>query len=120
MYDNEVKGKSILVILASLIFLGKVGLFFFQNQNFTQFWDWPGHLEKASIADWPWKSGWDTSFWGGYPTWTYPNFYHLILKFIVFISGSETSAAIVLTVLIFCLQLHALWKFTGKELKQKP
>jgi hypothetical protein len=120
MYDNEVNGRNILVILASLIFLGKVGLFFFQNQNFIQFWDWPGHLEKASIADWPWKSGWDTSFWGGYPTWTYPNFYHLILKVFVFISGSETSGAIVLTILIFCLQLHALWKFTEKELKQKP
>lgn len=62
MYDNEVKAGNILLILATLIFLGKAGLFW-QSPNFTQFWDWPGHLEKAAIADWPWKSGWDTAFW---------------------------------------------------------
>ena len=120
MYDNEVNSKNILVILASLIFLGKVGLFFSQNQNFIQFWDWPGHLEKAAVADWPWKSGWDTAFWGGYPTWTYPNFYHLLLKSFVYLFRSETSGAIALTLLIFFFQLHGLWKLTEKKLKSKP
>lgn len=120
MYDNEVKTGNILLILATLIFLGKAGLFFWQNQNFTQFWDWPGHLEKAAIADWPWKGGWDTAFWGGYPTWAYPNFYHLILKVFIAVFKSETSGAIALTLIIFCLQLHGLWRFISGELKQKP
>ncbi|MBI5356867.1 hypothetical protein HZB78_04665 [Candidatus Collierbacteria bacterium] len=114
------KVRDIFVILATLIFLGKVGLFFWQNPNFSQFWDWPGHLEKATVADWPWKSGWDTAFWGGYPTWTYPNFYHLLLKFFIYLFKSETLGIISLTILIFCLQLHGLWKFTEKELKPKP
>lgn len=120
MYDNDVKAGNILIILATLIFLGKVGLFFFQNPNFTQFWDWPGHFEKTAVADWPWRSGWDTAFWGGYPTWAYPNFYHLILKVFIAVFKSETSGAIALTLIIFCLQLHGLWKFISGELKQKP
>lgn len=120
MYDNQVKAGNIFIILATLIFLGKVCLFFWQNPNFIQFWDWPGHLEKAAVADWPWKSGWDTAFWGGYPTWAYPNFYHLILKVFISAFKSETSGAIALTVIIFCLQLHGLWKFISGEIKQKP
>ena len=52
-------------------------------------WDWPGHLERASIAVFPWQGGWDTAFWGGYPTATYPNFYHLLLKGAILLSGGN-------------------------------
>ncbi len=103
-------------MLAAAIYLGKAGLFFYQNPQFTYFWDWPGHLQKAEIADWPWRSGWDTTFWGGYPSWVYPNFYHLVLKVFIKILGSETRGAAVLTAAIFGLQLHGLWWFISKTL----
>lgn len=102
--------------MAAAIYLGKAGLFFYQNPQFTYFWDWPGHLQKASIADWPWKSGWDTTFWGGYPTWAYPNFYHLVLKLFIRVLGSEALGAAGLALAIFGLQLHGLWRFISKTL----
>lgn len=107
------------MVLAAAIYLGKAGLFFYQNPQFAYFWDWPGHLQKAALADWPWRGGWDTTFWGGYPTWAYPNFYHMVLRVFTYAFRSETSGAIALTLIIFCLQLHGLWKFVKGELGKK-
>lgn len=110
---------AIIAAITAAIYLGKAGLFFYQNPGFTDFWDWPGHLQKATIADWPWKSGWDTTFWGGYPTWVYPNGYHLILKLFITIFKSDFWGAAVLTLIIFGLQLHGLHRFVFGRLGDK-
>lgn len=107
-----------LIILASLIYLGKAVIFFAENPNFLLIWDWPGHLERASIATFPWQGGWDTAFWAGYPTATYPNFYHLLLKAaIILAGGNEKAGAIGLTFAILFLQLHALFILTKRIIK---
>lgn len=108
--------KNWLVLLASLIYLGKAVLFFHQNPNFTLFWDWPGHLQRARVISWSSfarmrEGGWDTTFWGGYPTITYPGLYHLLLKTSVTIAGSEWLGAVILTLVVFTAQLHSLRRF---------
>lgn len=116
VYDMKMKKSDIvnkflqyLPIVAAAIYLGKATFFFHQNPNFLLFWDWPGHLEKASVADWPWKGGWDNTFWAGYPTWVYPNFYHLLLKGTIFLTRSEFQGAMILTLAVIALQIHSVW-----------
>jgi hypothetical protein len=104
-----------LIFLASFIYLAKALLFFFQNPNFTWLWDWPGHLQKAKVATLPWQGGWDTTFWGGYPTTIYPNLYHLLLKLVINVTNSEIVGAALLVLAIFGLQLHAVWSFVKSK-----
>lgn len=104
MYDTVVKTSviqkysTLLYILAVFFVLGKAVLFFYQNPNFIMYWDWPGHIQKAQQLSWiPWEGGWDTTFWGGYPTQRYPALYHYILKAAVATINSQKSAAVLVT-----------------------
>jgi hypothetical protein len=81
---------SILFFTALLILKG---IYYIQtNPQFYLYWDAPGHLQKALIADFPWNSGWDTTFWGGYPTSTYPNLSHLILNLFIRVTSSVSAS----------------------------
>lgn len=120
MYDSQImtgsvitliRRRPIVAILAAALYLGKAGWFFRKYPDFLQFWDWPGHVQKARIATWPWQGGWDTTFWGGYPTMVYPSGYHLLLKSTMALVGSVSSGAIILTLAIICFQLWGVWRF---------
>lgn len=105
--------------MTAAIFLGKAAFFFYQNPQFSYFWDWPGHLEKARVATWPWTGGWDTAMWGGYPTWLYPNLFHLLLKEMVKIFGAETTAVALAGTGLLIGELAAAWNFCRRFISSK-
>lgn len=109
----------LIAILAAAIFLAKAGLFFYQNPQFTRFWDWPGHIEKAASTALPGKGGWNTVFWGGYPTTIYPGGFHLVLKLAIKALKSETAGAIAAAMAVLGLQLFGLWRLSAAKLKSK-
>lgn len=96
------------------LYIAKTLYFFYQAPGFTYLWDWPGHLEKANIATWPWSGGWDNSFWGGHPTILYPNLFHLILKLFIGIASNNFLGVQLMVLGIFILQLWGLWILIGK------
>ena len=111
----RLKKTNFIYILTAILIVGKTLLFFSQNPNFVWYWDWPGHIQKAQQLSWiPWENGWDTSFWGGYPTARYPWGYHYLLKILINFSESEKTAAIAITIINFLLLTLGIWKLTGK------
>lgn len=107
------KRSQVLLIVATILFLAKTVVFLHRNPSFVLYWDWPGHIQKAKLVSLPWKGGWDTSFWGGYPTTVYPNFYHSLLRLFIGAFNSEVIGAAVLSMVIFVFEIHAAWSFAS-------
>jgi hypothetical protein len=100
----------LLIMLAVSVYFYKLGIFILSNSQFYYYWDWQGHIDKALKLSWiPWNSGWDTTFWGGYTTLTYPNLSHYLLK--IFISLFETHTGLVIfLIFLFGIQIYAFYK----------
>ncbi|MBI2309465.1 hypothetical protein HYU89_01035 [Candidatus Collierbacteria bacterium] len=113
--STRLKKTNVIYILTAILIVGKTLMFFSQNPNFIWYWDWPGHIQKAQQLYWiPWENGWDTGFWGGYPTGRYPWGYHYLFKILINFSESEKTAAAAITIISFLLLTLGIWKLTGK------
>jgi len=109
-----------------VIIISFIAIFLFQaiklvqtNPQIHLYSDWPGHLDKANKLDWPWKSGWDTTFWGGYPTLTYPCLAHLILKLFSQIIPLEKHVILASCLTVFILQIIGVIQLSKKLIPQK-
>jgi hypothetical protein len=105
---------NILFTTVSLAFLIKIIDFFRKNPQFYYYWDWPGHIDKARKLDWIfWKGGWDTTFWGGYSTLTYPPLSHYLIKLSLLLNHFPTGL-IILSFIAFVLLLVSMYIFSRR------
>ena len=110
----------LVVIVSALILLFQTLSLMRTNPQFALYGDWPGHFDKAEKLDWPWKSGWDTSFWGGYPTVTYPILSHMVIRSVFTITKSEYMTAAIVALLAILLQMIGLAALSKKVAPKKP
>lgn len=103
-----------LYLFYSLIFLYKIFQFIQDNPQFYLYWDWPGHFDKAIKLGLPWQGGWDTSFWGGYPTLLYPSLSHYVLKGLLLIFPDQKTAAIAMSLLAASFLLFSFYFLVKK------
>jgi hypothetical protein len=103
------------VSIISISFLVKVVQFFHLNPQFYYYWDWPGHIDKAQKLSWiPWHGGWDTTFWGGYSTLTYPFLTHYFMKVCLLVFPSVNSAMIFVTISAFVMLLISIYLLSAR------
>lgn len=107
------------MIFGTIIFLYQAFNLIRINPQQYMYADWQGHLDKAKKLDWFWQSGWDTTFWGGYPTATYPSFAHVVLRFWLEVTKSDRVTAAIATLTSLSFQCFALFKLSAKLSRNK-
>lgn len=100
-----------------LAFLGKVIYFIRNNPQLYFYWDWPGHIDKALKLGWPWHGGWDITFWGGYPTLTYPSLSHYLLKLFISLPIPKISSLEIFILIVFIFQILTYLYLIHKRIK---